>query len=62
MMRQMSDFRAQLFQYLPETQITTFSCGHVIPPNNLQALVLTQGPRKNDLQFKFDRRGDRGLV
>ncbi|KAF9517220.1 hypothetical protein BS47DRAFT_546666 [Hydnum rufescens UP504] len=29
-MTPMSDFRAQLFQHLPETRIATFSCGHVI--------------------------------
>jgi hypothetical protein len=59
---QMSDFSSQLFSYLPEEQIKAFSCGHVIPVNNLQTLVLTQGPRKTDLVWKFDRRGNKVIV
>ncbi len=58
----MSDFRTQLFSYLPEEKIATFSCGHVIPSSNLQTLVVTQGPRRQELKFKFDSRGDIELV
>lgn len=59
---QMSDFSTQLFSYLSPAKIRTFSCGHVIPPKNLQCLVLMQGPRKIDLLWKFDRRSDSGMV
>ena len=58
----MSDFSSQLFSYLPEEGIKAFSCGHVIPVNNLQTLVLTQGPRKTDLVWKFDQRGNKEMV
>lgn len=58
----MSDFNTQLFSYLPEERVKTFSCGHVIPTKNLQTLVLTQGPRKNDLLWKFDRKGNKDMV
>lgn len=58
----MSDFRTQLFSYVPESRIRTFSCGHVIPARNLQTLVLTQGPKKTDLVWKFDKRGNKDMV
>lgn len=58
----MSDFSSQLFSYLPAERLKTFSCGHVIPQKNLQTLVLTQGPRKTDLLWKFDKQGNKEMV
>jgi len=58
----MSDFSSQLFSYLPKARIKEFSCGHVIPASNLQTLVLAQGPRKTELVWKFDRRGNKDMV
>ena len=58
----MSDVINQLFSGLPKERLATFSCGHIIPENNLQTLVLRKGPRGGELQFKFQQRGDDSLV
>ena len=58
----MSDVVNQLFASLPPSRLTTFSCGHIIPTSNLQALVLKKGPRGGELTFKFQQRGDDSLV
>jgi chromosome transmission fidelity protein 1 len=59
---QISDVVAQLFSHLPQDRLSNFSCGHIIPSSNLQALVVSKGPRGSDLEFKFDRRGDKLMV
>jgi len=59
---QISDIKNQLFASLPNERLATFSCGHIIPPSNLQTIVLRKGPRGSDLQFKYDQRSNRALV
>ena len=59
---QISDVVAQLFSHLPQDRISNFTCGHIIPSTNLQTLVVCRGPRGADLEFKFDRRGDKSMV
>lgn len=59
---QIDDVVHQLFSALPADRLSTFSCGHIIPPENLQTLVLKKGPRGGELQFKYQQRGDEGLV
>ncbi|KAI0077191.1 DNA repair helicase [Panus rudis PR-1116 ss-1] len=61
-MSPISDVVNQLFTGLPSERLSTFSCGHIIPASNLQTLVLKKGPRGGDLQFKYDRRNDQGLI
>jgi chromosome transmission fidelity protein 1 len=48
----------QLFSFLPSNQIDFFSCGHVIPPENLVGLSLSVGPSQKHLEFTFARRSD----
>lgn len=59
---QMSDIVNQLFSSLPPEKLVTFSCGHIIPPENLKALVVRKGSRGGDLQFKYEQRNDQALV
>lgn len=59
---QISDVVAQLFSHLPDGRLSIFSCGHIIPSSNLQTLVVSKGPRGSELEFKFDRRGDKNIV
>ena len=59
---QITDVVDQLFRSLPATKLATFSCGHIIPQANLQALVVRKGPRGSDLQFRYERRSDQNLV
>ncbi|KAE8229727.1 hypothetical protein CF326_g5297 [Tilletia indica] len=62
-MEPMSDFRTQLFPEIPADRFTTFSCGHIIPPSNLHATVLTTAPRTHRaLEFKWDARSDGPLL
>jgi chromosome transmission fidelity protein 1 len=57
----MKDFR-QLFPTKSEQQIATLSCDHVIPRENLLTQVITLGPSKKPMEFKFDSRNDDGLA
>jgi chromosome transmission fidelity protein 1 len=61
-MEPISDFLRQLFPAIPEEKITTLSCRHVIPKENLLTQVVTVGPRKVDFEFKFSTRGDEAIV
>ena len=57
-----SDVNMQLFPGLPEGRLSTFSCGHVIPANNLQCLVIGKGPSGREFQFTYKDRGNEALV
>lgn len=48
---------SQLFPHLPPNRIDVFSCGHVIPPENLTALCVTKGPTGLDFDFTHKSRG-----
>ncbi|GBB97934.1 hypothetical protein RclHR1_00310062 [Rhizophagus clarus] len=56
------DLIEQLFPYLPSQKLSKFSCGHVIPPENLLTLTLSEGPMGGTLEFTFERRGDTKLI
>jgi chromosome transmission fidelity protein 1 len=58
----MSDYTSQLFSHLPSNRLSTFSCGHIVPAENLRAVVLGRGPSGRELEFKFANRGDDGLL
>ena len=51
-----------LFPSLPPSQITTLSCGHVIPSSNLLAWTLSRGPSGKEFNFTFSNRGDNELI
>ncbi|KDE06580.1 hypothetical protein MVLG_03076 [Microbotryum lychnidis-dioicae p1A1 Lamole] len=61
-MEPMSDFRDQLFPYLPSERFSTFSCGHVVPPDHIACFAVSKGPTGESLEFKFDRRKDEKLL
>lgn len=58
----MNDFKLQLFPQVPPAGIANFSCGHVIPKENLQTLILTKSPKGKELEFKFETQSDESLV
>jgi len=58
----MSDVINQLLSHLPPEKITSFSCGHIIPEDNLQTLVVSKGPGGGDLEFKADKQNDPATV
>ncbi|KAF8488344.1 helicase C-terminal domain-containing protein [Gautieria morchelliformis] len=61
-MSPMGDFQVQLFPFLKERELSIFTCGHVIPPQNLQTLVIGKGPRGGELVFKYDQRGNQDMI
>jgi chromosome transmission fidelity protein 1 len=53
---------AGLFPATPTDRITTLSCRHVIPKENLLTQVVSVGPRKIDFEFKFSTRDNDDIV
>ncbi|GAB1317116.1 ATP-dependent DNA helicase chl1 [Madurella fahalii] len=65
------DYKAHLFPTLPADQITTLSCGHVIPPSNLFVWTLAStrpipagstAPTPDAFEFSFQKRSDRAMI
>ena len=52
----------QLFPNMDASMIRPFSCGHIIPPSNILAVVVQKGPRGGEMEFKFQNRGNQTLV
>ncbi|PBK75042.1 DNA repair helicase [Armillaria solidipes] len=61
-MSPISDVINQLFANLPSERLTSFSCGHVIPPWNLLPLTISKGPRGGDLQYKAEKQVDKAVI
>lgn len=47
---------------ISQPRIERFSCGHVIPKENLMSTVIKRGPSGTDLNFNFKSRGDAKLL
>ncbi|KAH8819716.1 helicase C-terminal domain-containing protein [Xylogone sp. PMI_703] len=61
-MSPMSDYTNHLFSYLSPDRITTLSCGHVIPKQNLVAWSLTKGPTGVEFEFNYKKRADPSML
>ncbi|KAM9815513.1 ATP-dependent DNA helicase DDX11 isoform X2 [Syngnathus typhle] len=57
-MQPVSDFKQELLfsAGVGEERIAEFSCGHVIPPENLLPIVLCSGPSGQELDFTYQNR------
>lgn len=57
-MKPISEFRDRLFVNSGATldRIVEFSCDHIIPPENIQAIVMTRGPKEEKLLFNYESR------
>uniref|UniRef100_H3DPG5 DEAD/H (Asp-Glu-Ala-Asp/His) box helicase 11 n=1 Tax=Tetraodon nigroviridis TaxID=99883 RepID=H3DPG5_TETNG len=57
-MQPVADFKRELLfsAGVGEERIVEFSCGHVIPPENILPLVLCSGPSGQELDFTFQNR------
>ncbi|XP_043120352.1 ATP-dependent DNA helicase DDX11 isoform X2 [Puntigrus tetrazona] len=57
-MQPVADFKEQLLfsAGVTEERILEFSCGHVIPPENILPIVLCAGPSGQQLEFTFQTR------
>ena len=57
------DYTDHLFPSLPGGKVTTLSCGHVIPPENLCVWTLASTtPGAPEFEFSFQKRGDRAMI
>lgn len=57
------DYKDHLFPSLASPKITTLSCGHVIPAENLCVWTLaSMRPDAPPFEFSFQRRGDREMI
>ncbi|GAA6024427.1 hypothetical protein JCM8202_004713 [Rhodotorula sphaerocarpa] len=61
-MAPMSDFREQLFPYLPSERFSTFSCGHVVSQEQVFTSVVSKGPSGTPLTFTYSTRKDEKLL
>ncbi|XP_039564031.1 ATP-dependent DNA helicase DDX11 isoform X2 [Passer montanus] len=57
-MQPVSDFREQLLccAGVDPARIVEFSCGHVIPPENILPIILCSGPSNQQLEFTYQTR------
>ncbi|KAL9100934.1 MAG: hypothetical protein Q9163_003749 [Psora crenata] len=55
-MSPMDDYARNLFPYLDQNRLKTWSCGHIIPKDNLLALPVSTGPGGTDFDFTFKKR------
>ncbi|NXG40911.1 DDX11 helicase, partial [Psilopogon haemacephalus] len=57
-MQPVSDFREQLLSSagVDPARVVEFSCGHVIPPENILPIVLCSGPSNQQLEFTYQTR------
>ncbi|KAJ7288552.1 helicase C-terminal domain-containing protein [Mycena rebaudengoi] len=61
-MSPISDVISQLFSHLPAEKISSFSCGHIIPESNLQAIVVGKSPRGEELEYKAAKQADDSAI
>ena len=52
----MSDYTNHLFPYVQSDRLTTLSCGHVIPDENLIAWPVARGPTNVEFDFTYEKR------
>ena len=52
----------KLFAGLPPNQFKHFSCGHVIPKENLLVSIITGSPNNNEFKFVYDNRDNLDLL
>ena len=58
----MDDYIRHLFAYVDPTRLQTFSCGHIIPKENLIALPVAEGPGGVDFDFTYDKRTSPAMI
>ncbi|KAK0382673.1 hypothetical protein NLU13_6686 [Sarocladium strictum] len=57
------DYKDHLFPSLDSSKVTTLSCGHVIPKENLCVWTLASSrPGSSPFEFSYQRRGDREMI
>lgn len=58
----MDDYIHHLFSYVDPTRLRTFSCGHIIPKENLIALPVAKAPNGVDFEFTYEKRNTPAMI
>ena len=58
----MDDYIRHLFAYVDPARLRTFSCGHIIPKENLIAVPVTKGPGGIEFDFTYDKRNSPAMI
>lgn len=61
-MEPVEDFLGRLMPHIPRERLHHLSCGHVIPPENLLAVILRSGPSGLPFCFTHEKRYREDLV
>ena len=61
-MSPIDDYMQYLLAYVDPTRIQTFSCGHIIPRENLLALSIGKGIKGVDFDFTFEKRSSPAII
>lgn len=63
-MQPISEFQDQLFLSAGGSldRISLFSCGHVIPPENILPIALGSGPSGKQFEFSYTQRDSSAMV
>ena len=56
-MSPMDDYARHLFAYVEPGRLKTWSCGHIIPPENLIAMPVATASDGTSFEFTFEKRG-----
>ncbi|KAK6204410.1 ATP-dependent RNA helicase CHL1 [Scheffersomyces amazonensis] len=60
-MEPVSDYLNYLFPYVPKNEIKTYSCGHIVPPENLKVFRVSNH-EGSELSFSFDKRENVNMI
>lgn len=58
----MDDYVRHLFAYVSPDRLQKFSCGHIIPEENLIALPVTRGPEGIEFDFTYEKRNSSTMI
>lgn len=61
-MSPMEDYIQHLFSYVEPARIQKFSCGHIIPEDNLLALPASRSASGMDLEFTYEKRNSPAMI
>ena len=58
----MDDYTRHLLAYVDPARLKTFSCGHIIPKENLIAIPVAKGPDGREFDFTYDKRNSPAMT
>ena len=58
----MDDYVQNLFAYVDPDRLVTFTCGHIIPKENLAAMCIANGPDGTEFDFTYAKRNSSSMI